>query len=52
DNKTKAQKNIEQSQLKQKNRHDKNLKEAQFKRGDSVLLYKSNLRDKRKLEER
>ena len=52
DNKTKAQKNIEQSQLKQKNRHDKNLKEAQFKRVDLVLLYKSNLRDKKKLEER
>lgn len=48
----KTQDIIYQEQQKQKQRHDKNLKEIQFKIGDLVLLYKSQLREKKKLEER
>jgi hypothetical protein len=39
-------------QQKQKQRHDKNVKEQHFGIGDLVLLYKSHLREKKKLEER
>jgi hypothetical protein len=42
---------IYQEQQKQKQRHDSNVKEQQFKIGDLVLLYKSQLREKKKLEE-
>lgn len=47
-----TQDTIYQEQQKQKQKHDKNIKEVQFKIGDLVLLYKSQLREKKKLEER
>lgn len=47
-----TQDRIYKEQQKQKQRHDKNLKEENFKIGDLVLLYKSRLRGKKKLEER
>ncbi|GBC34259.1 DDE-type integrase/transposase/recombinase [Rhizophagus irregularis DAOM 181602=DAOM 197198] len=43
---------IHQSQQKQKQRHDKNLCDVQFKIGDLVLLFRSQLRGKQKLQER
>jgi hypothetical protein len=47
-----TQDKIHIEQQKQKLRHDKNIKEQSFKIGDLVLLYKSQLRGKKKLEER
>lgn len=48
-----AQDNITKSQQKQKKRHDEALRKVQtFQIGDLVLLYKSNLNDRKKLEER
>ncbi|CAB4396307.1 unnamed protein product [Rhizophagus irregularis] len=52
ENRLRTQDIIYQEQQKEKQRHDKNLKEIQFKIGDLVLLYKSQLREKKKLEER
>ena len=43
---------IHKSQQKQKQRHDDNLQEVYFRIGDLVLLYKSQLRGKKKLQER
>ncbi|GET60683.1 DDE-type integrase/transposase/recombinase [Rhizophagus irregularis DAOM 181602=DAOM 197198] len=43
---------IHQSQQKQKQRHDSVLHDVQFKIGDLVLLYQSQLRGKQKLRER
>ena len=48
-----AQSNIKKSQQKQKERHDERLPKVQpFKVGDLVLMYKSNIHDKKKLEDR
>jgi len=47
-----AQDTIHKAQEKQRHRHDKNLQEVKFKIGDLVLLYKSQLRGKKKLQER
>ena len=48
-----AQNNIQNSQKKQKEQHDRKLKgSVNFKVGELVLMYKSNLQDKKKLEER
>ena len=48
-----VQSNIKRSQNKQKERHDRNLaNEYTFKVGELVLMYKSELQDKKKLEER
>ena len=43
---------IHKAQEQQKQRHDSDLCEVQFKIGDLVLLYKSQLRGKQKLQER
>ena len=47
-----VQDRIYQSQQKQKKRFDQTIKQVQYKIGDLVLLYKSQLRGKQKLEER
>src|SRR4051812_36742961 len=47
-----AQDIIHKAQVKQKHIHDKDLREVKFKIGDLVLLYKSQLRGKKKLQER
>ena len=48
-----AQSNIEKSQRKQKERHDKNLtNEYTFRVGELVLMHKTEIQDKKKLEER
>lgn len=47
-----TQDRIYKEQQKQKQRHDSNMKEITFKIGDLVLLYKSQLREKKKLEDR
>lgn len=47
-----TQDNISKAQQKQKKRHDEDLHEVQFKIGDLVLLYQSQLRGKQKLQER
>ena len=47
-----AQDTKHKAQEKQRHRHDKNLQEVKFKIGDLVLLYKSQLRGKKKLQER
>lgn len=43
---------IHKEQQKQKQKHDSNLRDVQFKIGDLVLLYRSELRGKQKLQER
>jgi hypothetical protein len=43
---------IYQSQQKQQQRHNSDLCSVQFKIGDLVLLYRSQLREKQKLQER
>jgi transposase InsO family protein len=48
----KVQDTIYQSQQEQKRRHDESIRVVQFKIGDLVLLYKSHLRGKQKLQER
>jgi len=49
----KAKENVIKSQQQQEQRHNKKMKETYiFKIGEQVLLYKSHLRDKRKLEDR
>ena len=48
-----AQDNIEKSQQKQKERHDGQLTSVQqYKIGDSVLMYRSELKNRKKLEDR
>ena len=47
-----TQDTIYRSQMQQKDRHDKKLTEIRFKIGELVLLYKSRLQGKKKLEER
>ena len=47
-----VQDRIYQSQQRQKKRFDQTIKQVQYKIGDLVLLYKSQLRGKQKLEER
>lgn len=47
-----TQDRIYQSQQKQKQKFDQTIKPIQYKIGDLVLLYKSQLRGKQKLEER
>ena len=47
-----TQDTIHKSQQRQKQRHDDNLQEVYFRIGDLVLLYKSQLRGKKKLQER
>ena len=48
-----VQNNIQNSQRKQKEQHDHKLKgSVNFEVGELVLMYKSNLQDKKKLEER
>ena len=47
-----VQDHIYKEQQKQKELHDNSLREIKFKIGELVLLYKSHLRGKRKLEER
>ena len=46
-----AQDIIHKAQVKQKHIHDKDLREVKFKIGDLVLLYKSQLREKKKLQD-
>jgi len=48
----KAQDNIYISQQKQAQYHDKKIKPVDYKIGNQVLLYKSHLHNKKKLEER
>ena len=47
-----TQDKIHKAQQQQKQRHDEDLKEIQFKIGDLVLLYQSKLRGKQKFQER
>ena len=47
-----VQDRIYKEQQKQKELHDSSLREIKFKIGELVLLYKSHLREKQKLEER
>ena len=51
--KIEAQDNVAKSQQRQKDRHDKQLSEVQrYKIGDLVLLYRSELKNRKKLEDR
>ncbi|GES99293.1 uncharacterized protein LOC105343682 [Rhizophagus clarus] len=47
-----TQDRIYDQQQRQKQKYDKNIKEQYYKIGDLVLLYKSHLRERKKLEER
>ncbi|GES92853.1 protein NYNRIN-like [Rhizophagus clarus] len=47
-----TQDRIYDQQQRQKQKYDKNIKEQYYKIGDLVLLYKSHLRKRKKLEER
>jgi hypothetical protein len=50
--KIKAQDNIFKLQKKQKERHDRQITEVQYKIGDLVLMYRSELKNRKKLEDR